>query len=101
MAGAMMAGGAKEQALRKLLEDTMILLDSVGETFWSSRIRTALGSNDPTHVLSLFGGMGSFNDLMIAAVNGHQIRGEQEPAVNARLEELRRQIHELATQLKA
>ena len=97
----MMTNGLNEQALQKLLQDTLILLDNVAETFWSSKIRRALRSIDLAEVLSWYGGMGSFNDLVIAGVNGHQVGQQQEPAINARLEDLRNRIYELASQLNA
>jgi hypothetical protein len=100
MAGAVMVQGVGEQDLASQLEDALELLDSVSETFWSSKIREALGAIDPAQVLSWYGGMGSFNDLMIARVNGHHLPREQESAVNSRLSVLRRQIYELATRLK-
>ena len=92
----------KEQALAKLLQDTLALLDGVAESFWSSRIRSAsAGTIDPVDVLSWFGGMGSFNDLVIAGVNGHQVREEDEANVNRQLDDFRTSIYDLATQLKA
>jgi hypothetical protein len=95
-----MARVQKTEALRERLEDTMTLLNDVAEPFWSSKIRTALvGAIDPAEVLSWFGGMGSFNDLFVAAVNGHQVRREHETTVNKRLDVLRTEIHELAKEL--
>jgi hypothetical protein len=43
--------------------------------------------------------MGSFNDLILAGVNGHRIRREDEASLNERLDELTSRIHELAKQL--
>jgi hypothetical protein len=91
------------KALGKALEDTLALLDSVGEPFWASKVRGALGSIDsidPDEILSWYGGMGSFNDLLIATINGHRLKRGQESVTNARLEELRNQVYELATRAK-
>ena len=102
MAGAVMSTALKAQALRALLEDTRMLLDSVAESFWSSKVRRALGAIiDPAEVLSWYGGMGSFNDLLIAEINGHRVRREQEAALNNRLDNLRRRIYEVARELNA
>jgi hypothetical protein len=42
----------------------------------------------------LFGGMGSFNDLVISAQNGDRIDRDQEPEANKRLNELRERLYE-------
>jgi hypothetical protein len=89
-----------EGELAKALEDTLELLDSVGEPFWASKVRGALGSIDLDQILSWYGGMGSFNDLFIATINGHRLKRGQESVTNARLAELRSQVYELATRAK-
>ncbi len=89
-----------ERELAKALEDTLALLDSVGEPFWASKVRGALGSIDPDQILSWSGGMGSFNDLVIAPINGHRLKRDQESVTNTRLGELRSQVYELATRAK-
>jgi hypothetical protein len=86
--------------LTKALEDTLVLLDSAGEPFWASKIRGALGSIDRDEILSWYGGMGSFNDLLIATINGHRLKRDQESVTNARLAELRTQVYELATRAR-
>jgi hypothetical protein len=89
-----------ERSLRHALEEALALLDGVAESFWSAKIRTAIGGSiDPADVLSWYGGMGSFNDLILAGVNGHRIRREDEASLNERLDELTSRIHELAKQL--
>ena len=47
-----------------------------------------------------FGGMGSLNDLVIAPVNDHAISNGEHSAVNARLDELRRELYELASYIR-
>ncbi|MDQ4025458.1 MAG: hypothetical protein M3217_08210, partial [Actinomycetota bacterium] len=55
------------------------LLGDVGEDFWREWIRkdlTKIERGDRyalDHFLGAFGGMGSFNDLIIHPVNGHDI----------------------------
>ncbi len=97
----MMTTSSNEQSLRRALEEALALLDRVAETFWSAKIRATIrGPIDPADVLSWYGGMGSFNDLILARVNGHRIRREDEPRLNERLDDLRNRIHELAKQLR-
>ena len=88
-----------ERDLAEALKETLVLLDSVGETFWASKIRVVLQSGDLDEILSWYGGMGSFNDLLIATANGHQVSREQEPANNAQLRKLQTQIYERARRL--
>lgn len=91
----------QSQAMRQVLQKMLELLDGVQESFWSARIRAALGEAvvDPQEVLSWYGGMGSFNDLMIARINGHQVPPGREQSINHELEHLRRRVFELAVQL--
>jgi Domain of unknown function (DUF6966) len=76
------------------------LLQSVGETFWSQKIerflsvRTReLSADDAREVMTWFGGMGSFNDLMISAVNDHDVKPEDEGRYNRDLDHLRDMIY--------
>jgi hypothetical protein len=55
-----------ERDLTEALMKMLVLLDSVGETFWTSKVRSVLPSLEPDEILSWYGGMGSFNDLLIA-----------------------------------
>jgi hypothetical protein len=62
---------------------------------WAERCQRELDANDAAafgHILSAFGGMGSFNDLLILASNGYLIGPDQEASVNDRLEHLRTAI---------
>jgi len=76
------------------------LLQSVGETFWSQKIETFLSlrtenisADDAREVMTWFGGMGSFNDLMISAVNGHNVKPEDEDRYGHDLDHLRDTIY--------
>ncbi|UIN29340.1 DUF6966 domain-containing protein [Microbacterium binotii] len=87
------AATSLEQSLREL----NTLLASVGETFWAqwaarAADRIAAGG-DPGDVRGVFGGMGSFSDLIIHPANGHAITDDQVAAVNRRLDELRQRIY--------
>jgi hypothetical protein len=92
----MNAAPSQTEALRRVLAETLELLQSVHETFWSSRIRSVLDELDPREVLSWYGGMGSFNDLLIARVNGHQVPPGGEQSMNDALDRLRRRAYDLA-----
>jgi len=90
-----------EKKLRRVIAETIQLLESVGETYWSSRMRDAHSEPlDLNLVLSWFGGMGSFNDLVIAAVNGHKVHCGNEMTENQRLDELRERMYSFAQQVK-
>ncbi len=93
-------GQSRERALRSVLEDAAGLLESVRETFWSSKLRSAAEALDIAEVRSWYGGTGSFNDLVIATANGHNVPREREAFVNAKLEELRCALYEVVTQMK-
>lgn len=88
------------------LEETATLLRQHGETHWLGwvmKCRRELATYDAAafdHVLGAFGGMGSLNDLLILAANGHVVRPEEEPAVNDRFDALRRAIWDDATALR-
>ena len=92
--------------LVKALCEAAQLLRDVDATFWSERLaRVAargeqLDGNDIVKILSWFGGMGSFDDVIISPINDHRVTPAQEPLVNAKLEALRRTIYAEATQLR-
>ncbi|MDR6198528.1 hypothetical protein QE374_000437 [Microbacterium sp. SORGH_AS428] len=82
-----------EQSLREL----NTLLASVGETFWAqwaarAADRIAAGG-DPGDVRGVFGGMGSFNDLVIHPANGHSVTDDRIVDANRHLDELRERIY--------
>lgn len=52
------------------------------------------------HLLSAYGGMGSFTDVWICPENGHSIEAADVPAVNKELDRLRSQLYSLATKLR-
>ncbi|MHC4121487.1 MAG: DUF6966 domain-containing protein [Planctomycetota bacterium] len=63
------------------------LLDAVGDVGWQPQLREHLRIWEQTggagaH-LSIYGGMGSFNDVVICVLNHHKVSSELEPFVNA------------------
>ena len=92
------------QALDELIE----LLDSDDESHWSAWMRSArdrLAADDGSgieKILGAYGGMGSFNDLILGQ-RTFGSRLEWKPgaqALNGRLEELRSGIYDLAIALR-
>ena len=77
------------------LAELVTLLRDVGEDHWaawmeSDRARIADGQPDGlTHLLSAYGGMGSFNDLVIHPANGHDLPANLASSTNDKLRSLR------------
>lgn len=83
------------------------LLASVGESFWSAKLsafaataQEPLNADEAEEVLSWFGGMGSFSDVLISRMNDHDVQPEQEDQLNAQLSELRSEIYAGAMEAK-
>jgi hypothetical protein len=100
-------GDIDMKTLIQLLIACEALLRSVGETFWADKIQSALktGGNSIDvyfleEILSWYGGMGSFNDLMISRYNDHLVDEKDEEKLNDELNRLRSQIYQGATRLK-
>ena len=89
--------------LSESLTECSELLQSVGETFWSGKIEAVLAQGISDYcargILEWYGGMGSFSDLMICRINGHDVRSEDEPEINQKLSVLRTMIYEEADAL--
>jgi hypothetical protein len=96
----------KTRELHSLLEQTIELLDSCEEEHWSqwlekSKNRIENGDfSGVNYLLNAYGGMGSFNDLVIHRLNGYKISEDEVKAVNDRLNNLRGRMFELANQIK-
>jgi hypothetical protein len=90
----------EEQLLRDL-DSCLKLLEGVGESHWSQSIRKAVGQFAESGqsvqlartVQGWFGGMGSFNDLILSGLNGHNVAPGSETIVNSSLTCLRRSIY--------
>jgi hypothetical protein len=100
----------RSQALQQLdadLDSAVTLLDAHEESHWAEWLverRHAIETGAPGAIDALlrgFGGMGSFNDLLILDANGHSIDSDDEQSVNGRLGELRERIWQSATALRS
>jgi hypothetical protein len=69
------------------------LLDAVGEKHWAGWIQEDLrrwqAGSDTSHHLSAYGGMGSFNDVLICGTNQHRVTAAQEAWANPLFEWLK------------
>lgn len=89
-----------------VLAEAASLLENAKETFWSKWLRESLNMirqrnfQGVERLLSGFGGMGSFNDLVIHPINGHEIPEMEIPKVNDRLARLRSKLYDLAQEIK-
>lgn len=82
------------------------LLRSAGEEFWASKLSQVLKKNGDKidlfvieQILSWYGGMGSFSDLLISKYNGHNLSGRDEREINRELNNLRSAMFIEATKL--
>ena len=83
--------------IRDLLLKVSVLLKSVGETWWSEKAEKMATRSDGSYsseaVLSWFGGMGSFNDILLIQRNGFVGSAEVLDAKNAELRALQTQLY--------
>ena len=86
--------------LMDLLTSCVELLDSTRETYWSGVITTAIKDKKALGekaflkgILSWYGAMGSFDDLVISEYNDHHIKGRSEEDVNRELDQVRSAIY--------
>lgn len=86
--------------LIELLTRCEALLRSVEEGFWADKIKSILarangpaGNNALEGALAWYGGMGSFNDLIISDINDHELKGRSEAVLNYEFERLRQSIN--------
>jgi len=80
------------------------LLRSVGEEFWADKLLEVMENraSDAQNrmieaILSLYGGGGSFNDLIISNENGHTVDPIDEDRLNERLAKLRADLYQHAS----
>jgi hypothetical protein len=98
----------KLDELLKIINEIIRLLESDGEQHWSNWMRQSserLLNSDYSgieHLLSAYGGMGSFNDLVICQdyENGQFRSKEGHVEKNNRLDELRSKAWELADAIR-
>jgi 23S rRNA G2069 N7-methylase RlmK/C1962 C5-methylase RlmI len=79
-----------------------ILLTSVGENLWVNTINhaSALLKEDKFQdgtqlILSMYGGMGSLNDLIIDPYNGHPVSKESVESINRQLKSYLDKLYDL------
>ncbi len=90
--------------LSQLLDKASELLSANGETRWAdwlSKDAQLIRGSDffgVEHLLSAFGGMGSFNDVVLCSV-GESSPGRMLTVENERLSELRTSIYDIAQRL--
>ena len=100
--------GSTTRELIDVLDQLIDLLKSDGQTHWAKWVReskTRLISSEVSgaiHLLSAYGGMGSFNDLVICQrnVNGQFCWADGHLEKNERLSELRSKAWRLADEIK-
>ena len=87
-----------DRPLIEALITTATFLEQYGETLWSDILRKEAGRDplDRASIRAIFGGMGSFNDLMLSPDNRHKILETEVKAANLRLDELGTRIFDLA-----
>jgi len=94
------------QRLSGALLRVVALLKTHGEKRWAFKIEGYLESlragdlSAIDSILGTYGGMGSFNDLVLCAENGHQIEATKTISVNNQLSRLRTETWELATTIR-
>lgn len=92
--------------LMTVLAETASLLENTKEVFWLKWIRENLNMiqqqnfRGTERLLSGFGGMGSFNNLVIYTINGHEIQEKDIPKINERLASLRLKLYDLAHKIR-
>ena len=96
----------KTQILCERIRETADLVRRVGENYWCEWLEESLrriGNSDFSgieHLRSAFGGMGSFNDILISRANGHPVSDEESWSLNARLSDLQHKLYELADYIR-
>ncbi len=93
-------------SLIQLLITCEDLLRSVSENFWADKIKWVVTKGGESldlylleEIISWYGGMGSFNDLMICEINGHLLNGKDEKILNDELNKLNSAIYKEAIRL--
>ncbi len=95
----------KRIVLVHTLDETEQLLCHHGERHWeavvaeSCRLIELRDFAGVQLIRSSFGGMGSFNDLIIHSLNGHSVSDNETDSVNERLRSLQGRIYELSCAL--
>ena len=100
--------GPKTSSLIAVLSELIELLERDSETHWSNWMRNAKSRIEAsdysgiTHLLGAYGGMGSFNDLILgqSLQRGKIVWKDNQAELNEELSRLRSEAWELATYIK-
>ncbi len=99
-----MTGGDVNE-LTQVLQELVELLRACGERHWRAWLQADLDrlrAGDMyglEHLLAAYGGMGSFNDLVLDRINGHTADARETGDANQRLRDLKSSAYSLATAL--
>ena len=89
------------------LRETAGLLSRVGESHWRRWLETSLRRIENSdlsgvdHLLGAYGGMGSFNDLVLSPPNAPVTMTDEFRELNDRLDELRSELYRLARAVRS
>lgn len=88
----------REARILQALKELNLLLEMCGENHWKNQIAAA--QNGPVSKMSKgivhwYGGMGSFSDLWLSDLNGHNVTEADEDKINQKLSKLRSKLYEL------
>lgn len=98
--------GPKTTELCEKLREASALLKSAGDYHWSEWMDKSLARIERSdlsgvdHLLGAYGGMGSFNDLILMSANGHSVTDANYREINDRLDTLRAELYELARDVR-
>jgi hypothetical protein len=98
--------GPKTVVLCETLRETCSLLSGAGERHWAKWLAESLRRIENgdfsgiTHLRDAFGGMGSFNDLVLGSFNGHAVGDAEFRQVNESLDSLRSELYELSDYIR-
>jgi hypothetical protein len=100
--------GSKTKELITVLQSLIDLLQRDNETHWSKWMRVSKSRIEAsdfsgiTHLLGAYGGMGSFNDLILGQnmQRGKIVWKDNQTELNEELSRLRNEAWELATYIK-
>lgn len=95
------------ETLVRLLITCEALLRKVDEIFWADKINYIFKKGNANldlylieEIISWYGGMGSFNDLIISVYNDHAVAAEDECKINEELNALRSKLYKEAIRLR-
>jgi hypothetical protein len=92
-----------DRRAEKALAGLVRLLEHSGEARWlkwaRDHLKTTLVSGLSPTVLDAYGGMGSFNDLILDPANGHALEQQEVPWANRLLAVLGERIYQLAVEI--